>query len=316
MNALRQLATRGNWKRKWRESTKYYLYYQKSRIMNLDELNQEIKKIMHERNNNGIPEFEGYSPAEMHNIIHFLFDSNCPIRIKKLKTEEFIGVPIFNGVKFLLEQVVFNNGLKLTAKGFLPTKIVADLYNQKYFTEEMIEKGISKLYKETDSLYVRLCRILLEITGAVKKSKGKMTITVKGKKFLGDEQLFIEEILKAYCTRFNWAYFDGYESENIARLGCGFSIILLGKYGKELRDERFFANKYFEAFPMLKENVVPNYGTLEDYVFNCYSYRMIEQFGLLTGLISIENSNRKYSELKKIQTTNLFEKLIDILPPF
>jgi hypothetical protein len=281
--------------------------------MKLDEINKEIKKVMDERNRRGIPEFEDHSPEQMHQIINFLFEKICPIQLKKLNPDDFELIPIFKGVKFLLNELSVSHGIKLTAKGFLPTKLVAELYGQKYFLDDMIEKGISKLYKETDALYIRLCRILLELIGASKKSKGKLTITSKGKKFNLNDQLLLEEILKAYCTKFNWAYFDGCESENIARLGCGFSIILLGKYGKEVRDERFYAKKYFEAYPMLKENIVPTYGTTEEYVFNCYSYRMMEQFGLLTGMISIEN-DRKFRELRLIRTTELFEKLIHFEP--
>ncbi len=97
-------------------------------------------------------------------------------------------------------------------------------------------------------------------------------------------------------------------------MGCGFSLILLNKYGKEVRDERFYAEKYFDAYPMLKADVEPTYGTIEEYVFSCYSYRMIEQFGLLTGIISIEN-DRRFRELRQIRTTELFERLIEIVPP-
>lgn len=281
-----------------------------------DEINKEIKKVMDERNRTRIPEFEEYSPEQMHRIINFLFEESCPVQLKKLNSADFEMIPIFNAVKFLAKQVSVNDGIKLTAKGFIPTKLVAELYDQRYFLDEMIEKGISKLYKETDTFYIRLSRILLELTGAAKKSKGKLTITAKGKKYLHDDQLLLEEILKAYCTSFNWAYFDryGYGTENIGRLGCGFSLILLDKYGKEVRDERFYAEKYFDAYPMLKADVVPTYGTIEEYVYNCYSYRMIEQFGLLTGIISIEN-DRKFRELRQIRTTEIFERLIEILPP-
>lgn len=285
--------------------------------MNLeDEINKEIKNFMDERNLRGIPEFEGYSPDQMHRIINFLFEESCPVQLKKLNPNDFELIPIFKGVKFLLNEVLVKDGIKLTAKGFLPTKLVADLYDQKYFLDEMIEKGVSKLYKETDTFYIRLTRILLELTGAVKKSKGRLTITAKGKKYLLNDQFLLEEILKSYCTRFNWAYFDGYGygTENIGRLGCGFSLILLAKYGIEVRDERFYAEKYFDAYPMLKADIEPSYGTIEEYVYNCYSYRMIEQFGLMTGIISIEN-DRKFRDLRQIQATELFRNLIAIVPP-
>jgi hypothetical protein len=282
--------------------------------MNLDELNQEIKKIMDERNNAGVLEFEGYSPSEMYNILHFLFEQNCPIRIKQLKSDEFMRIPIFNGVKFLLNQVSVNNGIKLTAKGFLPTKIVSALYAQQYFAEEMIEKGIVKLHKEIDSHFVRLSRILLELTGVVKKAKGSLSITSKGKKALDDDQSLLEKILVTYCTKFNWAYFDGYEMEDAARLGCGYSIYLLDKYGNDVHQDNFYSQKYFTAFPMLTENVQSSYGTVENYLNRCYSHRMLEQFGLITGIIN-KISGSKYGEPKQFQKTDLLNILFECKQP-
>jgi hypothetical protein len=91
--------------------------------MDLDSLNEEIKKIMDARNNIGIPEFEGYSSVEMHNIVHHLFDENCPIKIKKMKSDDFQRIPIFNGVKFLLNQ------LSITDVSLPPR----DIYPQKLF---------------------------------------------------------------------------------------------------------------------------------------------------------------------------------------
>lgn len=277
----------------------------------MDEFNGAIKKVIEERNRRGIPEFEGYSPEDMSWILYYLFDAGCPVRIKQLRTQDFELIPIFNGVKFLLTCLSLSNEIKLTAKGFLPTRVVADLYNEKYFPDEMIEKGYSKLYKETDALFVRLSRILLELTGAAKKMKGSLTLTAKGKKFLNDDQLLLEEILKVYCTRFNWAYFDGYESENIGRLGCGFSIILLHKYGNEIRDDQFYAEKYFAAYPMLMAAIIPTYGTVERYVSNCFRHRMIDQFGLLTGIIS-EVTQGKFGEAKQIRKTDLLDRLFEI----
>ncbi len=282
--------------------------------MDLDSLNEEIKKIMDARNNTGIPEFEGYSPFEMHNIVQYLFEENCPIKIIKLKTEDFHRIPIFNGVKFLLNQLSEMDGIKLTAKGYLPTKIVSDLYNQKYYSEDMIDKGISKLYKETDSLFVRLCRIILELSGVAKKSKGKLILTKEGNNCLLNDQLLLEEILNAYCKKFNWAYFDGYELENIGRLGCGFSIYLLNQYGNDVRQTDFYAKKYFTAYPMLIEDIHPRYGTVESYINRCYSYRMVEQFGMLTGIIK-KIGVHKYGEPKFIQKSELLNLLFEVNQP-
>ena len=280
----------------------------------MDDINKELEKLMDNRNSTGIIEFEGYSPEEMYRIIHFLFDDNCAVRIKKLNPEDFSKIPIYKGIRFLVNYLLKNEKIKLTAKGFLPTKIVADLYNQKYFPEEIIEIGISKLYKETDSLFVNLSRILLELSGNAKKVKGTLTLTIKGKKCLNNEQLLFEDLLSVYCKKFNWGYFDGYEMSDIGSLGCGYTILLLNNYGGDKNNSKFYAQKYFTAYPMLKENVKSIYRTVDDYVSDCYSLRTFERFGSLFGLIKFDKKT-KYNEPIVLQKTELFDAIFECLQP-
>ncbi len=281
--------------------------------MNLDEINKEIKKVMDSKNKTGLSEFEGYSPEEMHHIIHFLFDEVCPVQLNQLSKEELNMIPILNGVKFLVNYLIENESIKLTVKGFLPTKIVAELYSQKYFAEEIIESGISKLYKETDSLFVNISRILAELSGIVKKAKGTLSLTAKGKKCLHNEQDLLENLFRVYCRKFNWAYYDRYEMMDIGRLGCGFTLLLLNKYGDSKLNQNFYAQKYFTAYPMLKENVHSMYRTVDEYVANCYTLRSFDRFGRLFGLIQ-NDKGVKYKDPIMIQKSKLFDSIFKFVP--
>jgi hypothetical protein len=51
---------------------------------NFEELQRHIDEIMNEMNNRGLPDFEGYSPIEMHHIIYDTFSDNSPIQLSKL----------------------------------------------------------------------------------------------------------------------------------------------------------------------------------------------------------------------------------------
>ena len=117
----------------------------------LEEINKYLEKIQNERNSRGLPDFEGYSPIEMQLILFDTFGNNSPIQLIELCDADFKKIPLLNQIKYSLQLVNDSVELKLTAKGFLPTKIVSDIYNQKFIKDEMIESGISKLYKETDS---------------------------------------------------------------------------------------------------------------------------------------------------------------------
>lgn len=280
----------------------------------LEELQAHLDKFMNDRNNSGLSEFENYSPFEMHHILHDTFGAQSPIRLRKLIDEEYKQIPILNQVKFLADIVVRFGEIKLTKLGFLPTKIVAELYSQGFMKESHIESHVTKLYKETDSNTVHIARIILEISGLAKKRNNKLSLTKSADKLLNDDDKLFQLILKTYCEKFNWAHLDYYGENNIGQLGFGFSIILIHKYGAVRHSEKLYIDKYFKAYPMLLENIsYPAYSTKERYAGHCYSLRTFERFLDWFGFIHIEKERKIDAELM-ITKTETFDKVFEILP--
>lgn len=283
--------------------------------MDFEDLKKHIDRIMDEQNNRSIPGFEGYSPLEMHQILYFPFGSDSPIKLQKLADEDFAKCPMFNSVKYLLDLIESSGEMKLTAKGFLPTKIVKDIYAQGFLEEYQFSSGLSKLYKESDSLTINLTRILAELSGLAKKRKGKLSLTKAGLKAVSDHQKLLEAIFKTMTQKFNWAYYDRYKEEEIGQFGFGFSLMLLSKYGAKKRLNHFYAEKYFEAFPQLLASIEPTYATKEEYGSNCYSVRTFERFLRYFGLTEIEKQKKSASREAFILRTELFDKFIKVQPP-
>lgn len=270
---------------------------------------------MNHKNHIETPNFEGYSPFEMHDILYNTYGQNSPIQILKMEKSEYQKIPILNQLKYLLMLIEKKGSLKLTAKGYLPTSIVADIYSQGYLKDQMIERGISKLYKETDSNSINLTRILLELSGLIKKRSNKLSLTNKAKTIISDDAKLLHLIFKIFTTKFNWGYYDGYSEDNVAQLGFGFSLILLSKYGKQKQLDKFYAEKYFNAFPQLVVDATPpNYGTIEEYLERCYSVRTFERFLIYFGLIEIEYAPKMLGNSNIIKT-DLYDKLIKCKPP-
>jgi hypothetical protein len=130
--------------------------------MKFEEVQKIIDEIMLKQNSTINRDFDGYSPMEMHQILNFPFSDTCPIQMRKFSNEAYEQIPIFNLAKYLISQIVKVGELKLTKTSALPTKIVYELYEQGFYKEKYIEKGLVKLYKEADSFSVSLTRILLE----------------------------------------------------------------------------------------------------------------------------------------------------------
>ncbi len=280
----------------------------------LKKINEHLNKVMNTYNKTGMPDFEGYSPDEMFYIFHKPFDLKSPIQFNQLAEADYKKIPMLNQVKYLLKIIDEKGELKLTKKGFLPTKVVSELYKQGFIKEYMIESGISKLYKETDSQSINLTRILAELSGIVKKRKGSLSLTKKGKLIWNNNFNLLLLLFKTFANKFNWAYYDGYGENNIGQAGYGFSLILLSKYGQKQRIDKFYAEKYFKAYPVLKDAIdEPGYAYFGSSANRCYSIRTFDRFLNYFGLINIESEDNWGSD-KFITKTELFDRLINIKP--
>jgi hypothetical protein len=280
----------------------------------MDGLKKNLNRMMNRENNRGVAYFEGYSPIEMHHIIYDPFSENCPVQLMELSKEDYSKIPIFNQIKYLLKLIDEAGELKVTQRDYLPPKIVSDIYAQGFIKDYGIESGISKSFREADIPSINLTKILAILTGCIKKRSKKLSLTKKGKSQLDNDYELLKNIFLTFGTKFNWAYYDLYGENEIGQLGFGFSLILLGKYGDVEREDAFYAEKYFAAFPDLIEEVEPPYyQPIDDMAKNCYSVRTFDRFLDYFGLVNIKPEDRWNPE-KLIAKTELFDKFIKILP--
>jgi hypothetical protein len=280
-----------------------------------EDLQKYLDEIMHEQNNRPIAEFEGYSPAEMHSVLHFTFEEGSPIGLQTLDDEDYIRIPILNQIKYLAKVIMEAGEVKLTKLGFLPTRMVADIYAQGFIKDKFVELRTPKQIKEADVPSITLSRILLTISGLVKKRTNKLSLTTMGQITIQDDDDLLQLIIKNYGSKYNWAYFDGYGQNSIGQLGFGFSLILLSKYGHESQQDRFYAQKYFMAFPALLNIPEPSYSSSIKYCEHCYSFRVFENFMTFFGLADLEWERRYLLRKLNVSKTALLDKLINIEKP-
>ena len=283
--------------------------------MDFEDLQKRLDRLIYEQNNRAIEEFEGYSPYEMHHILHATFEPESPISLQKMSVEDYEKIPMLNQIKYFLGLIEEEGEIELTAKGFLRTKMVKDIYEQGYLEEKLFKSGISKLYKESDSMTVSLTRILPELAGLTKKRKRRLSLTKKGERVLSNNDKLLKLIFTTMATKYNWAYFDGYGDNNFGQFGYGFSLILLSKYGNTQHIDRFYANMYIKAFPDIEmEGIYKRYISTERYNANCYSLRFFSRFLDYFGLIRIDEEKAEWNADKFITKTALFDKFIKVRP--
>lgn len=248
----------------------------------------------------------------MHAILHFTFEEISPISFQKLDAADHRKIPILNQIKYLANMIKEAGEIKLTKLGFLPTDLVADIYAQGFIKDGYLERRKVKQLKEGDVTSITLSRILLTISGLVKKRSNKLSLTKQGQQIIQNDDDLVQLIMKTYGLKFNWAYFDGYGENGIGQIGFGFSLILLSRYGHEWQSDRFYAKKYFKAFPDLLNVPDSLYGDSIVECEDCYSYRFLENFSTYFGLVDIESGGEFLRKNLSVIKTDLFDKLIKV----
>lgn len=246
---------------------------------NMDDIRKEIKRRIKAHNEGTLNNFEGLSPIEMQ-ALHYEFpNSQSPLKLNTLSDKELELCPLLMQVRFLIDKMKGKNNIQLTKTGALNTKLVKELYDLGYLKSQLIEEGMRKLYKESDAPSVSITRILLEISSLAKKRHGKLSLTKKGEKLADDGNAILKELITVLFHKFNWGYFDGYESENIGKINPAYSIYLLKKFGEEKRTTDFYADKYFKAFPTLF--------TDGNYPYQSYTVRTFDRYFRYLGFIEV-----------------------------
>ena len=276
-------------------------------------LNEWVNEYMELKNNAPQSEFEGYSSNQMSVILHQLWSEQSPVQLKEMSEEDMNSIPLFRQMMFLTDYLQREGKIKLTATKAIPPKIVKEMYALGAKDPD-IESGLTKLTKELDSVSVNLTHILLKIMKVIKEQKGIMTLTKQGEKLIENHQLFVKKMLQCFTHEFNFAYLDDYPSERIGNAGCGFSIILLAKYGDLNYSFRFYAAKYFDAFPVLLEESDPQEEFDYEWGEFIYSLRTFDRFMYYLGWIEMEKTIYPIENTQIIKTP-LFDKMIKVILP-
>ena len=269
------------------------------------------------RNNSPIADFENLSPINFHHILYDTYNDNSPVHFHKhIENETLDKVSLFRVVEDFIRIIEREKFIKLTPLGALPKKVMVELYDKKYIYDQLIESGITKLWKEQDCIAILSTKIVTEIAGITKKANGRMTLTKKGTSFLKLEnrQIFFELFISTFADKFNWGFNDGYPDKPIGQIGWTFTIFLLKKYGQEFKSESFYAEKYLKALPdLLNEVETDGFRTQKEQFVNCYGLRTFQRFLEWFGLVETDRDIRKkWNENLNIKATEILTKVFEI----
>ncbi|MGB3345191.1 MAG: hypothetical protein WBA61_14880 [Aequorivita sp.] len=271
---------------------------------NLEDLQKALELRMRQHNSSALPAFEGLSPEQMYELqVNFPnTEDKGPLVMNRLSEAQLQQCPLLMQVRFIMEKMRDGKSLQLTKTGALSTALVKEIYALGHLKNYFIENGLGKVYKERDIMEINITRHLLELSSLVKKRYGKLSLTKTGEKHLDDGNFILWKLMSCLFHKFNWGYYDGYESENIGQVIPSFSLYLLKKYGDQERESGFYAEKYFLAFPQLG-------GTITD--FRCYDTRTFMRYFKFMGFVEVTESDKLMGP-SRVKKTTFLEELLSV----
>jgi hypothetical protein len=267
---------------------------------------EDILRILH--NNKPLEEQEGLSLNELNTLVWDTYSEDSPLQLKRPVSDELLNkMPFFLLSEAFLKILSREKGFKLTGLGYLPQKLVKELYELRHITDDMIEAGITKMFSEENYPAAYMVHSNCRMAGLVRKSNGKLRLTQQGERMMAPakrEELFYN-LFKTYTDDLQWGAIDGYSPMPGGNMGWGFGILLLLKYGEAPNNKSFYAEKYITEFPCFLE-LFPQRMYSNPYrdILNCFDVRFFDRFAEWWGFVSIERPVQADSQ----------EHLIIILP--
>jgi hypothetical protein len=259
---------------------------------------------------------EGLSPEQIMVMCDNKLGKNY-IKLKDGNAGE--AAPFVRQAAYYLTIIKAQGEIKQTQAGYLPPKIVEDIYTQKIIVDpsnEMIndfktEKGRKIKFSELDYKTITQTKIICDLAGLTKKLHNKITLTKKGEKALQSASLF-RPLFSAYCDKFNWAYFHGFDDEDVVHICYPYTFYLLQKYGNKEKPIEFYAIKSRHAnYP----NV--DFGEETDMKFDhLYEWRMFGDFLARFGFVEIIEKpikSEKYMKQRYVKRTRLFTDCVSVV---
>jgi hypothetical protein len=242
--------------------------------VNMDDINRHLGEIMHAQNAAPKPNFNGFSSEQMHQMLNRPLEVGCPVQLRRLTDEQMEQIPVMRQALHLMNELS-EKEMKLTAQGYIPPKMVAELYelgSHSWSTDWYKQKSEPKTEE------VQVLRVVLKECGLIKTRAGKLSLTAKGKQLLVDHNELLRTMILFLFWDYNTGWLDSFEDNKVGNLGRLYSLWLLHHYGEDWRNTGFYADEYSKAFPMLNAGYA-------------YEYRVFNRLFRFIGLCEINESD-------------------------
>lgn len=192
----------------------------------------------------------------------------------------------------LLTEAIGEQGLKPTAKGNLPRNFCREAA-QVYWGEDAYQERtrFGNINREDDFYDLHITRLVAELSGLIRKYKGKFILSRDCRQLLAEGGLaaVYPRLFRAYVQQFNWAYRDGHVELPFIQQSFVFTLYLLTRYGNTSRPHTFYEEAFLKAFPIVLDDIPPSpIFSPEEELRRCYTWRALVDFTGFLGLAEVE----------------------------
>lgn len=258
-----------------------------------DDMQAFLEAHVAERNRRALDDFQGLSPEQMHALLQRPFETP-PLDGVAQRLPAQPDVPVM-ALLSLVAEAAGRDGIKLTARGNLPLKLVkaGDAWLQERGGAR--HPALGAITTERDVAELHVTRVVADLAGLLRKSRGYLHLTRRAEKLLDrdDGAGLYGRLLETYCRRFNWAYRDGFGDLRIIQQSFGYAHYLLHRHGDAWRPAAFYEDAFLRAFPMALEEPDDHgpYLEPEHRVRLAWSIRTLHGLGYLFGLVELAGTD-------------------------
>ncbi len=281
----------------------------------IEEVQAATDTLMAKQNQKPQDDFLGLSSEQIYRMLNFAYDTP-----ELFQFSEQLPIEPDAPILMLMEGIVSaidDKGLKATkAKGSLPQKLCREVWGDysKLYADDVFS-SFHKVNKEDDFFELHVTRIVLELAGFLRKTRGRFYLTKKYQKIANKAGLkgLYPIIFRTYCREFNWGYWDHYNEVSFIQQSFLFTLYLLKQQGEKMTFTSIYEDNFLRAFPMVVDEMdESSYSTPEEDLRCCYYSRAYKHFLVFLGLAELEviKSDKHYDNKYKIKKTPLFNAVV------
>ena len=207
--------------------------------------------------------------------------------------QEYIDAPLLRGINFLLNNID-EKGLKLTQKGFLPTKVVQGIVEIAHTEADKRFLKFQTRYYEEEHLSAGMSRVVAESLKLIRVQKGKLLLTKKAVEFLSLTPAKQYIVLLNIMLGINIGYFDGHQEALCVHNSSLILLQLLRDKTRDFRTVAVYAALLLDSYPMLEDGIdeleMLDYGEKDrlDIFISISETRLFQRLLLPLGLIDMK----------------------------